>query len=390
MVLTLSGALRPLTEPSLMLIEEWIVSCPSIILNRHSLTVVTLAETGVISFFHPKGQGKPVFTCHPIEKPYLIYQIGSADPKLAAQAAATVCQDVSGIDLNCGCPKPFSTTGGMGAALLSTPDLLCDILKAIRAAVPPEVSVSCKIRLMPTEEETLELVRKIVTTGAIRCLTVHCRTRTMRMSHRAEVERLTSIVKLCRELDPELAVIQNGDCVSREAAVKVRELTGCDSVMIATAAESNLSCFREGPLADANTELIPKYVRLASYFGNAWGNSKHCFSQFKSPASVAPVRTTKDEKKNFRERLSQAKYYPDLVPLIGALEGGKEFLDELNVLLAEREVQGRLIHLVKNPPNHDSVDGKSDAPAPVTDSEFPILPPEPLQSSDQPVPVAVA
>jgi hypothetical protein len=42
-----------------------------------------------------------IFTTHPIEKPYLIYQIGSADPDLAAQAAKTVMQDVSGIDLRC-------------------------------------------------------------------------------------------------------------------------------------------------------------------------------------------------------------------------------------------------------------------------------------------------
>jgi len=31
-------------------------------------------------------------------------------------------QDVSAIDLNMGCPKPFSLLGGMGAALLSKAD----------------------------------------------------------------------------------------------------------------------------------------------------------------------------------------------------------------------------------------------------------------------------
>lgn len=161
-----------------------------------------------------------------MEKPYLIYQIGTANAELAAKAAAMVHQDVAGIDLNCGCPKPFSTSGGMGAALLSTPDLLCDILKAIRAAVPETVSVSCKIRLMPTEEETMELVRKIVGTGAIRCLTVHCRTRAMRKTEKAMPERLKAVVDLCRELDPELAVVQNGDCFSRDDAAPIRQMTG--------------------------------------------------------------------------------------------------------------------------------------------------------------------
>ncbi|KAG8921880.1 hypothetical protein FRC01_014787, partial [Tulasnella sp. 417] len=94
------------------------------------------SKTGVISYHR---EGRPNFTCHPVEKPYLIYQVSSANPELAAQAASKVAQYVAGIDLNCDCPKLFSTSGGMGVALLSTPDLLCDILKAIRAAVPPQV-----------------------------------------------------------------------------------------------------------------------------------------------------------------------------------------------------------------------------------------------------------
>ena len=73
-----------------------------------------------------------MFTCHPIEKPFLIFQVGSADPDLAVQAARVVVDDVSGIELNCGCPKPFSTHAGMGAALLTNPDLLCSILSALR------------------------------------------------------------------------------------------------------------------------------------------------------------------------------------------------------------------------------------------------------------------
>lgn len=53
--------------------------------------------------------------------------MGSADPKLAVQAARVVERDVAGIGLNCGCPKAFSIQGGMGAALLSEPDKLCSV-----------------------------------------------------------------------------------------------------------------------------------------------------------------------------------------------------------------------------------------------------------------------
>lgn len=53
-------------------------------------------ETGVISF---EKAGKPVWTTHPIEKPFLIYQIGSANPEMAVQAALMVMNDVSGNNL---------------------------------------------------------------------------------------------------------------------------------------------------------------------------------------------------------------------------------------------------------------------------------------------------
>lgn len=37
------------------------------------------------------------------------------------------CNDVAAIDVNMGCPKPFSLSGGMGAALLSKPELISDV-----------------------------------------------------------------------------------------------------------------------------------------------------------------------------------------------------------------------------------------------------------------------
>jgi tRNA-dihydrouridine synthase 2 len=89
-------------------------------------TRVVNPKTGVISFLGARDK-REVFTCHPLEKDRLIFQLGSADPKLAVEAVKVVAEDVGGIGLNCGCPKPFSISGGMGAALLSKPDLLISV-----------------------------------------------------------------------------------------------------------------------------------------------------------------------------------------------------------------------------------------------------------------------
>ena len=40
-------------------------------------------------------------------------------------------QDVAGIDVNMGCPKPFSIKGGMGAALLKDADRAAAIMSAL-------------------------------------------------------------------------------------------------------------------------------------------------------------------------------------------------------------------------------------------------------------------
>lgn len=110
-------------------------------------------------------------TCE-AEKGKVILQLGTADPDLALKAALTLKQDVSAIDVNCGCPKKFSIQGGMGAALLTNPDLLEKILtKLVQHSGMP---VTCKIRLLETREKTIELVKMIVSTG-IKALTVHCR-----------------------------------------------------------------------------------------------------------------------------------------------------------------------------------------------------------------------
>lgn len=211
------------------------------------------------------GVSRAIFSTHPVEKPYLIYQIGSSDPDLAVQAAKTVMQDVSGIDLNCGCPKPFSTHAGMGAALLTSPDVLCAILTALRKEMPPHITVTAKIRLLPSQEDTLKLVERIVNTG-ISALTVHCRTRNMREKDKAVIERLREIVAFVRSMGKGIAVVENGDCKDWEDARRVREITGADSVMIARGAESNPSCFSPTPLVDVEKTLIPNYLRLVIIF----------------------------------------------------------------------------------------------------------------------------
>ena len=222
-----------------------------------------------------------IYRLHPTrERGRLIFQIGTASPETAVEAAKLVAQDVAGIDVNAGCPKPFSTSGGMGAALLQTPDLLASILAALVREVGEvyEIGISVKIRLLETAEKTEALVRKLCKTG-ITGLTVHCRTTPMRPRERAIREQLRMIGAICREEG--VACLMNGDVKDRDEALQLAQEYSVDGGMIATAAEANSSCFRtekEGGLLPWR-EVVTEYMKTALEVENKWGNTKFLLSQ---------------------------------------------------------------------------------------------------------------
>ena len=246
-----------------------------------------------------------IYRIHPVlEHKRLIYQVGTANPELAVQAARIVAADVAGIDVNAGCPKPFSTSGGMGAALLRTPDLLCSILRRLVVEVGSEfdIGISVKIRLLEEAEETEALVRKLVTTG-ITGLTVHCRTPPMRPRERAIRGQLCMVGRVCREAG--VACVMNGDVASRSEAQQLMEEFNVDGAMIATAAEKNPSCFRStedsGLLLERGTwrQLVAEYVRFALDVENRWGNTKYLLGQM--IPGKEPCYPRMNRAKNYRE-----------------------------------------------------------------------------------------
>jgi tRNA-dihydrouridine synthase 2 len=249
----------------------------------------------------------------------LVFQIGTADPDRAVEAARLVAGDVAGIDVNAGCPKPFSTSGGMGAALLRTPDKLCAILDALVKNITPEfnIGISVKIRILETPAQTEALVRKLVATG-ITGLTVHCRTTPMRPRERAIRGQLRMIADVCHEAG--VACLMNGDVESKDQGLKLVEEYGADGAMIATAAEKNPSCFRteaEGGMLPWKT-VVEEYLKTCMPLDNRYGNTKYLLAQMIPGKETAYKRMTSCksheelcEALGFEHLLSEAKETDD-------------------------------------------------------------------------------
>jgi tRNA-dihydrouridine synthase 2 len=166
-----------------------------------------------------------------------VLQIGTGEPVLALQAAKAVERDVSAIDINMGCPKTFSTSGGMGSALLKDVHRACDIIKHLRRNLST-VPISAKIRLLEDTKSTIDFVKALEFAG-VNAVCIHAREVGHESTTPASWNRLQPIVSSLT-----VPTIVNGDMYTREDISTVKELSGADSIMLARPALYNTSIFR--------------------------------------------------------------------------------------------------------------------------------------------------
>jgi tRNA-dihydrouridine synthase 2 len=79
-----------------------------------------------------------------------------------------------------------------------------------------------------------------------------------------------------------IPVIANGDIFERADIERVCAKTGCSSVMIARAAQDNLSIFRAEGMLDRD-EVIRGYIRKAVETDNLFQNTKYVLLQMAQP-----------------------------------------------------------------------------------------------------------
>ncbi|ABN66531.2 predicted protein [Scheffersomyces stipitis CBS 6054] len=259
----------------------------------------------------PHG-AKLVFRTFPeLEAGKLILQLGSSDPDLAVQAAEKVIKDVDGIDLNCGCPKSFSTHSGMGAALLSTPELLCSVLRDLvqKVGIPNQKPISCKIRLLDDLEATRSLVDQICETG-IANLTIHCRQRAMRNRQEPIWHYLSEIIP--RVQSKGISVVINGNLQSKADLCSLQDLFNNKDIggMIAEAAEANPSVFSDSPLTQ--DKLISEFYGITKTYGDVFAGSKFMM------LNQIPGRSP------FYRQIAQTRTYEDMEKIVHEIQNDKE------------------------------------------------------------------
>ncbi len=193
--------------------------------------------------------------------PVKVQLLGQEPEWMADNAVRAASLGAHGIDLNFGCPAKTVNQSKGGAALLQHPELIYQVIKACREAVPAEVPVSAKIRLgWESPDECYEIV-DAVQQGKADELTVHARTKAggykaseIRWHYIDEIRQKTSV-----------PLIANGEVWNYQDGQDCIETTGVDSLMVCRGALNipnlgNMVKHNEAPMTwNAVVDLLIKY-----------------------------------------------------------------------------------------------------------------------------------
>ncbi|KAE8742753.1 hypothetical protein FOCC_FOCC011680 [Frankliniella occidentalis] len=224
---------------------------------------------GTIDFVD-ETDGTIVFRTCAREREQVVLQMGTSDPQRALKAGKLVENDVAGIDINMGCPKEFSVKGGMGVALMADLAKAKNILRTLVNGL--RCPVTCKVRVLSDIDATVAVCQSLAETG-ISAIGVHGRTRDERPQHSNRNHYIKAVAKALS-----IPVIANGGSKEIECFEDIGKFcteTGCSSVMIARAAEWNVSIFRRNGRLPLD-EVIKKYLVLSVDFDNNGSNTKYC------------------------------------------------------------------------------------------------------------------
>lgn len=188
-------------------------------------------------------------------------QIFGSEPSFMAEAAARLeTLDYKGctsqirpaaIDINMGCPVHKIVSNGEGSALMKSPTLAADIVRAVKGALK-EIPVTVKIRAGFSNENknAVEMAQAVAEAGAS-LICVHARTREQMYNPGIDLGIIASVKEAVN-----VPVVGNGDIYSAADALNMMKQTGCDGVMIARGARGNPWIFSEIAAALDGEEYI--------------------------------------------------------------------------------------------------------------------------------------
>ena len=209
----------------------------------------------------------------PEERPMAMQLFGAeADSvaKAAEYVASLNCADI--LDFNMGCPAPKVVKNNEGSAMMRNPENAYQVLKALVGAVDMPVTVKMRLGWDDKSINIMEMAQLAQEAG-VKAIAIHGRTREQFYRDHADWEIIGQVRQKLN-----IPVIANGDVRTVQDLDKIRQVTGCEAVMVGRAAQGNPWIFRQlteylktgkilpGPTIEERKQVIIRHLDMLLKF----------------------------------------------------------------------------------------------------------------------------
>lgn len=154
-------------------------------------------------------------------------QLFGCEPEIMAKATEKAMRfHPQIIDINMGCPAPKVAKTGCGSALMKTPRLAGEVVRAVVKATDVPVTVKIRAGWNLDSLNAVE-VAKICEDAGAAAVAVHGRTREQMYAPPVNINIIRQVKEAVK-----IPVIGNGDIFTPKDAADMYEKTGCDLVMV--------------------------------------------------------------------------------------------------------------------------------------------------------------